>query len=110
MARTGMRGLFHKLQSVYKICPILVSQIETVMPLRSVFSILLSLVVGSSIAQPLPFRNNTLPAAPRVNDLRARLTLEEKVGLLGYRSKSVDRLSIPAYNWWNEALHGVARA
>jgi beta-glucosidase len=42
--------------------------------------------------------------------LLSRLTLAEKVSLLGYRSKAVDRLSVPAYNWWNEALHGVARA
>ena len=61
-------------------------------------------------AQPLPFRDPALPAVDRVNDLLSRLTLEEKIGLLGYRSKSVDRLSIPAYNWWNEGLHGVARA
>ena len=61
-------------------------------------------------AQPLPFRNRSLPQADRVKDLLGRLTLEEKVSLLGYRSKSVDRLSIPAYNWWNEGLHGVARA
>ena len=61
-------------------------------------------------AQPLPFRNAALPAADRVSDLLSRLTLEEKISLLGYRSKSVDRLSIPAYNWWNEGLHGVARA
>lgn len=46
----------------------------------------------------------------RVKDLIAKLTLEEKVSLLGYRSKAVPRLSIPAYNWWNEGLHGVARA
>jgi beta-glucosidase len=38
------------------------------------------------------------------------LTPEEKISLLGYRSKAVERLGIPAYNWWNEALHGVARA
>ncbi len=61
-------------------------------------------------AQPLPFRQSTLPVATRVNDLLTRLTLEEKISLLGYRSKAVDRLSIPAYNWWNEGLHGVARA
>ncbi len=61
-------------------------------------------------AQPLPFRNAALPPADRVNDLLTRLTLEEKISLLGYQSRSVDRLSIPAYNWWNEALHGVARA
>ena len=46
----------------------------------------------------------------RVKDLVSRLTLEEKVSLLGYQSKAVMRLGIPAYNWWNEALHGVARA
>ena len=64
----------------------------------------------SLAAQPLAFRNAALPEATRVNDLLSRLTLEEKVSLLGYRSKAIDRLSIPAYNWWNEALHGVARA
>ncbi|MBS1602646.1 MAG: glycoside hydrolase family 3 C-terminal domain-containing protein [Bacteroidetes bacterium] len=57
-----------------------------------------------------PFRDPSLPQQARVNDLLSRLTLEEKAELLGYRSKAVDRLSIPAYNWWNEALHGVARA
>jgi beta-glucosidase len=46
----------------------------------------------------------------RVNDLLSQLTDSEKVSLLGYRSQPVERLSIPAYNWWNEALHGVARA
>ena len=46
----------------------------------------------------------------RIKDLVSRLTLEEKVSLLGYQSKAVMRLGIPAYNWWNEALHGVARA
>ncbi|MBS1663301.1 MAG: glycoside hydrolase family 3 C-terminal domain-containing protein [Bacteroidetes bacterium] len=65
--------------------------------------------LGSS-AQPLAFRNASLSQETRVKDLLSRLTLEEKVSLLGYRSKAVDRLSIPAYNWWNEALHGVARA
>jgi len=56
------------------------------------------------------FRDPSQPMAVRVNDLLQQLTDTEKVSLLGYRSKAVDRLSIPAYNWWNEALHGVARA
>ena len=56
------------------------------------------------------FRNTQLPLQVRVNDLLQQLRLEEKISLLGYNSKSVDRLGIPAYNWWNEALHGVARA
>jgi len=74
------------------------------------FSVVAILPGGSAIAQTLPFRNASLPQAERVNDLLSRLTLEEKVALLGYRSKAVDRLAIPAYNWWNEGLHGVARA
>jgi beta-glucosidase len=56
------------------------------------------------------FRNTQQPMDVRVNDLLRQLTLEEKISLLGYRSKEVQRLGIPAYNWWNEALHGVARA
>ena len=50
------------------------------------------------------------PIDIRVKDLVSKLTLEEKVSLLGYNSKAVPRLGIPAYNWWNEGLHGVARA
>lgn len=56
------------------------------------------------------FRDPRLPVEERANDLLKRLTLEEKISLLGYNSKAVQRLNIPAYNWWNEALHGVARA
>lgn len=56
------------------------------------------------------FRNSKASVDARVNDLLNRLTLEEKISLLGYNSKSVPRLGIPAYNWWNEGLHGVARA
>ncbi len=56
------------------------------------------------------FRNAQLPLQARVNDLLKQLTLQEKISLLGYNSRAVDRLGIPAYNWWNEALHGVARA
>lgn len=50
------------------------------------------------------------PVETRAQSLLGQLTLEEKISLLGYNSKPVDRLHIPAYNWWNEALHGVARA
>ena len=61
--------------------------------------------------QQLPlFRDPSQPIAIRVHDLLTQLTPAEKVSLLGYRSRAVERLSIPAYNWWNEALHGVARA
>src|SRR5512137_171510 len=49
------------------------------------------------------------PLAQRVKDLIERLTLQEKVGLMSHPAKGVPRLGIPAYNYWNEALHGVAR-
>jgi beta-glucosidase len=58
----------------------------------------------------LIYKDPTQSIDVRVKDLVSRLTLEEKVSLLGYQSKAVPRLGIPAYNWWNEALHGVARA
>ncbi|MEB0263412.1 glycoside hydrolase family 3 N-terminal domain-containing protein [Mucilaginibacter sp. 10B2] len=56
------------------------------------------------------YKNESLPIDARVKDLLSQLTLIEKVSLLGYRSQAVPRLNIPAYNWWNEGLHGVARA
>ncbi len=58
----------------------------------------------------LPFYNTALPFSERVDDLLSRLSLEEKVGLLGMANPAIPRLGIPAYDWWNEALHGVARA
>jgi beta-glucosidase len=50
------------------------------------------------------------PLEERVADLIGRMTLAEKVSQLQYESAAIPRLGIPAYNWWNEALHGVARA
>lgn len=46
----------------------------------------------------------------RAMELVARMTIEEKASQLRYDAPAVERLGIPAYNWWNEALHGVARA
>ncbi|NML67220.1 glycosyl hydrolase [Hymenobacter sp. RP-2-7] len=56
-----------------------------------------------------PFQNPDLPTDQRVDDLVGRLTLPEKVSQMLNASPAIDRLGIPAYNWWNEALHGVAR-
>ena len=64
----------------------------------------------TGIAQKALFNNQNLPLEKRVQDVLKQLTLPEKVSLLGFNSKEVLRLGIPAYNWWNEALHGVARA
>lgn len=49
-------------------------------------------------------------AKKRAADLVGRMTVEERAGQLSYNAPAVKRLGIPAYNWWNEGLHGVARA
>jgi len=61
-------------------------------------------------AAAMPFNNPALPLQQRVDDLVGRLTLEEKVSQLIDRAAPVPRLNIPAYNWWNEGLHGIARS
>lgn len=55
------------------------------------------------------FKDLKLPLENRVEDLISRMTLEEKVSQLSNASLGIPRLGIPAYNHWNESLHGVAR-
>lgn len=57
-----------------------------------------------------PWANPDLPPDLRVADLLARLTLGEKVAQLSFDSPAIPRLGIPAYNWWNECLHGLGRS
>lgn len=57
-----------------------------------------------------PYRDPSLPIARRVDDLVSRMTLEEKVRQMQHTAPAIPRLGIPAYDWWNEALHGVARS
>lgn len=73
------------------------------------FGLAFSGLLNAQDIETLPFRNPELPLETRVNDLISRLTLEEKVGLMQNNAIAIPRLGIPAYNWWNEALHGVAR-
>ncbi|MGH7523425.1 MAG: glycoside hydrolase family 3 C-terminal domain-containing protein [Gemmatimonadales bacterium] len=61
-------------------------------------------------AQSPDYLNQDLPFAARVHDLVGRMTLAEKVSQMQDVAPAIDRLGIPAYNWWNEALHGVARS
>jgi beta-glucosidase len=56
------------------------------------------------------FLNTHLSIEERVNDLVSRLTLDEKISQMMNASPAIERLGIPEYNWWNECLHGVARA
>lgn len=64
----------------------------------------------SALAQKEPYLNSQLPLETRVNDLLKRMTLAEKASQMNNATPAIDRLKIPAYDWWNEALHGVARA
>ena len=63
-----------------------------------------------AFAQQPPYKDPSLPVEQRVNDLVSRMTLEEKVTQLGHVAGGIPRLGVPDYNWWNEGLHGVARA
>ncbi len=76
------------------------------------YSIISIAFISSAIAQrkyDYPFQDPSLPIDQRVNDLVSRLTLEEKVSQMLNSTPAIDRLGIPAYDWWNECLHGVAR-
>lgn len=59
---------------------------------------------------PAPYQNPRLPTEARVQDLIARMTLEEKTSMMSNATPGVPRLGIPTYDWWSEALHGVANA
>ncbi|HUV00154.1 MAG TPA: glycoside hydrolase family 3 N-terminal domain-containing protein, partial [Bacteroidales bacterium] len=68
------------------------------------------LVSAQNSSFSYPFQNHSLSTEERVNDLISRMTLKEKADQLLYTAPAIPRLGIPSYNWWNEALHGVARA
>jgi len=71
-----------------------------------------SLLAGGPPAQkaPPPYLNPSLPISQRVDDLVSRMTLQEKVLQMQHTAPAIPRLGIPSYDWWNEALHGVARS
>ena len=70
---------------------------------------LLILGTPALTAQVLPYQNPQLTAEQRADDLIGRLKLDEKVKLMMDSSPAIERLGIPQFQWWNEALHGVAR-
>jgi beta-glucosidase len=83
--------------------------LTALLSLLCLFLLPVSAQQSSSGAAP-PYRNPDLSIDERVDDLVSRMTLDEKVSQMLYDAPAIERLGIPAYNWWNEALHGVARA
>jgi beta-glucosidase len=66
--------------------------------------------LGLTAQQAYPYQNPDLSIQERVDDLVSRMTVAEKISQLMDKAPAVDRLGVPGYNWWNECLHGVARA
>ncbi|NYF81127.1 glycoside hydrolase family 3 C-terminal domain-containing protein [Granulicella arctica] len=75
--------------------------------------VVLATFTASVFAQntkPLPYMNPALSTQQRVDDLVSRMTLDEKVSQMVNASPAIPRLGIPAYDWWSEGLHGIARS
>ena len=80
--------------------------------MKKTFSIVVlffSICVHAQDYKSFPMWDPSLPFEVRVNDVVSRLTLEEKVKQMLNATPAIPRLGIPAYDWWNETLHGVAR-
>jgi beta-glucosidase len=77
------------------------------------FVIVFLLLIGSELfgqeTDNAPFMDPDLSPERRAEDLVSRMTLEEKVLQMQSTAPAIPRLGVPAYNWWNEALHGVAQ-
>ena len=65
--------------------------------------------MGVGAQNMLPYQNPNLSPEERADDLIGRLTIEEKTALMMDQSPAIERLGIPSFQWWNEALHGVGR-
>ena len=74
------------------------------------FVFVLAFALSGTLLYAQPYKNSDLPAQERAKDLVGRLTLEQKVALMQNGSPAIPEFGIKAYDWWNEALHGVGRA
>lgn len=80
-----------------------------------IISVLLATVLFTSLLSAqqkyeFPFLDPALPLEKRADDLVGRMTIEEKISQMMNTAPAIDRLHVPAYDWWNECLHGVGRA
>jgi beta-glucosidase len=89
--------------------------------IRWIVHVLLAAVLACSLMQTAfaqtkagntapAYRDVSLPIEKRVDDLVLRMTLEEKVRQMQHTAPAIPRLGVPPYDWWSEALHGVARS
>ncbi|MDP4276554.1 MAG: glycoside hydrolase family 3 protein, partial [Bacteroidota bacterium] len=75
---------------------------------KAVVFIFTLLLAAITCAQSYPYQNPKLTSGERARDLIGRLSLEEKATLLCDESKAIPRWGIKKFNWWSEALHGIA--
>jgi beta-glucosidase len=68
------------------------------------------LIASGQQTWEFPYQNPDLSVEMRVNDLVNRMTTDEKISQMMNTAPAIERLGIPAYDWWNECLHGVGRA
>jgi beta-glucosidase len=78
--------------------------------LSAIYILTVLIILGSGCKKTEKWKNPNISTEKRVADLVSRLTLEEKISQLMDVAAPIERLGIPKYNWWNEGLHGVARA
>ncbi len=79
--------------------------------MKKLFVTLLAAVAAMSLsAQPYPYQDASLSHLERAKDLVSRMTLEEKIAQMQNGAPAIERLGVPQYDWWSEALHGIARA
>ena len=77
----------------------------------NLYILLLSICPFLGISQnKFQFQNTNLSTQERVESLLSEMTVQEKMGQMLFTSPAIERLGVPEYNWWNECLHGVARA
>ena len=80
-----------------------------VMPIGSVSAKAQTKIAVNKAEEILPYQDTSLSFEERAADLVSRMTLEEKVAQLGYKAAGIERLGVAPYDYWKEALHGVAR-
>ena len=78
--------------------------------IRIIAFCILSFCASISFAQNFPWQDTTKSLDERVEWLINNLTLDEKLSLMVHQNPAIERVGLPAYSWWNEALHGVGRA